>query len=81
VEVVVVVGGVVVKGGGDRVWGGAGNRGKLGSDDVAHCEGGERTRVPHRIPPPLGFGEARTDSPPVLIVIYEFIQFTESQPD
>ena len=60
--------------GGDWVRGGSGNRGRRGSGDVAHVENGERTRVPHRMPTPPGFGEARTDSPPVLIFIYEFIQ-------
>jgi hypothetical protein len=58
--------------GGDRVRYGSQSRGRRGSGDEAHCAGGERTRVPHRIPPPPGFGEAQTDSPPALTVIYGF---------
>jgi hypothetical protein len=70
-------------GGSDRVRHGSQSRGRQGSGDEAHCEGGERTRVPHRIPPPPGFGEAQTDLPPALTAIYGFCQleFPESEPN
>lgn len=66
--------------GGDRVRSGSQSRGTRGSVDGAHCEDGEKTRVPHRIDPPPGVGEAQTDSPPALTVNLRIrqLEFTES---
>lgn len=59
-----------VGGGGCGYWvrgGSRGSRGKRGCGDVAHCDDGERTRFPHRMPPQPG--EAEIDLPPVYLRI------------
>lgn len=61
---------------------GSRSRGRRGSGKAAHCEGEEKTRVPHRMPPRQGFGQAQTDSPPVLTVIHGFpqVELSDSEP-